>query len=224
MSVIVRAAHDEKHPYTPISNDAIGIGSPLSMKARGLLAFMLSLPDDWDFTVGGLAAFLPDGKRSIKSGLAELEAAGYVARYERVRDAKSGKLGGTTWMICEIASYPRSEPMSRNVTQDMSRDDASYPRSEPMSRFPTLDNGTLQSKDKQKGGSQSQHMGIGFRGEGGELCVSRDVQPESDSQLIPRGIQCIKCGSYIPQDGGFSVNGLPVCDACYTRDFVRRAI
>ena len=38
MSAIMRAAHDEGHPYTPISNDAIGIGSPLSMKARGLLS------------------------------------------------------------------------------------------------------------------------------------------------------------------------------------------
>ena len=206
---------------------------------------MLSLPDDWRFTVGGLAAILPDGRRSVKSGLAELEAAGYVARNDRVRDANTGKLGGSSWVISEVASYPRSEPMSRNVTQDMSSDDASYPRSEPMSRnvtqdmssddasyprsepmsrFPPVDNGTLQSKDKQKGGSQSQHMGIGFRGEGGELCVSCDVQPEGDSQLIPRGIQCIKCGSYIPRDGGSSVNGLPVCDACYTRDFVRRAI
>ncbi len=52
----------------------------LSMKARGLLAYVLSLPDDWDYTVSGLSTAAGMGKAAMNSGLHELETAGYLTR------------------------------------------------------------------------------------------------------------------------------------------------
>ena len=48
----------------------------LSLKARGLLSLMLSLPDDWDYSARGLACLCRDGENSIRSALKELEQAG----------------------------------------------------------------------------------------------------------------------------------------------------
>src|SRR5690554_5376310 len=60
----------------------------ISLKAKGLLGYMLSLPSDWDYTIGGLSKSLLEGKSSIQSALNELENAGYL---ERIRTRKKGK-------------------------------------------------------------------------------------------------------------------------------------
>lgn len=52
----------------------------LSIKAKGLLAYMLSLPDDWKFTIGGLASQLKECKSSVAAMLKELELNGYLRR------------------------------------------------------------------------------------------------------------------------------------------------
>lgn len=57
----------------------------LSLKAKGLMSYMLSLPDEWDFSIKGLSACLPEGKDAIVSGLKELETCGYLVR-EQVRN------------------------------------------------------------------------------------------------------------------------------------------
>lgn len=65
----------------------------LSLKAKGLLSLMLSLPDDWDYSVMGLASISKDGKDSIMSALSELSDAGYV-NIENIRNA-SGQYEST---------------------------------------------------------------------------------------------------------------------------------
>lgn len=57
----------------------------LSLKAKGLLAFILSRPDDWVFSIRGLAHFSKDGPDSVRSAVRELEKAGYIVR-KRKRD------------------------------------------------------------------------------------------------------------------------------------------
>ena len=52
----------------------------LSLKARGLLTTMLSLPDDWNYTIEGLTKILKEGKDSIRGALTELEESGYLVR------------------------------------------------------------------------------------------------------------------------------------------------
>lgn len=65
--------------FTILSNHILR-DKRLSMKARGLLAYVLSLPDDWDYTVAGLSAAAGMGKAAVNSGLHEMEAVGYLTR------------------------------------------------------------------------------------------------------------------------------------------------
>ena len=77
--------------YTVMSNYHLRDKS-LSLKAKGLLSLMLSLPEDWDYTTKGLARICKDGVDSICATVRELEGAGYIVR-ERERHA-DGRLGG----------------------------------------------------------------------------------------------------------------------------------
>ena len=71
----------------------------MSLKAKGLLSMMLSLPDDWNYTVAGLVALNKDGKDSVMSALGELEKFGYLTR-EKVKDDK-GQFAGVEYNIFE---------------------------------------------------------------------------------------------------------------------------
>ena len=71
----------------------------LSLKAKGLLSLMLSLPDNWDYTTKGLASICKDGIDSICSAVKELEQHGYIVR-ERVRNDK-GQLTTIEYTILE---------------------------------------------------------------------------------------------------------------------------
>ena len=71
----------------------------LSLKAQGLFTVMLSNPDDWNYSINGLAAFLKDGKDSIAKALSELEDLGYLKR-RRVTDEK-GHFSGYEYDIFE---------------------------------------------------------------------------------------------------------------------------
>ena len=63
--------------YTVMSNYHLR-DKELSLKAKGLLSFMLSLPDDWDYSINGLVAVCKEGEASIKATLKELEICGYL--------------------------------------------------------------------------------------------------------------------------------------------------
>ena len=79
----------------------------LSLKAKGLLSLMLSLPEDWDYTTRGLASICKDGVDSISTALKELEAEGYLAR-KRFR-RKDGSLGRMEYVIYEHPACKLSE-------------------------------------------------------------------------------------------------------------------
>lgn len=99
---------EHKENYTCISNDVFK--SDLSLKARGMLCTMLSLPDDWEFSENGLQAILKDGQTSVRSAIKELEAAGFLSR-TRERD-ESGRMGRCVWVVCD---YPRFENPSMDT-------------------------------------------------------------------------------------------------------------
>ena len=71
----------------------------MSLKAKGLLSLMLSLPDDWNYSISGLVTLSKDGKDSVMSALAELEKFGYLSR-ERVVNSK-GQFAGVEYNIYE---------------------------------------------------------------------------------------------------------------------------
>lgn len=83
----------------------------LSLKAKGLLSLMLSLPEDWDYTTKGLACICKDGVDSITSALKELESHGYLTR-QRTRYG-NGRLGDITYTIHErpVEQEAKKEPV-----------------------------------------------------------------------------------------------------------------
>lgn len=71
----------------------------MSLKSKGLLSLMLSLPDSWDYNISGLCRLSKDGKDSVMSALAELEKFGYLKR-ERTKN-EEGKFSGIIYHIFE---------------------------------------------------------------------------------------------------------------------------
>ena len=97
---------DKTRDYTVMSNHHLR-NTELSLKAKGLLSLMLSLPDNWDYTTKGLACICKDGVDSICSAVRELEEHGYVIR-KRVRGA-NGQLGSIEYTILEQPAEPSPE-------------------------------------------------------------------------------------------------------------------
>ena len=89
---------EKTRDYTVMSNCHLG-DKRLTLKAKGLMSFMLSLPDDWDYTIKGMAALHADGIDSIRTALVELGRYGYMER-RRNRDAH-GRLRDTEYVIFE---------------------------------------------------------------------------------------------------------------------------
>ena len=80
----------------------------LSLKAKGLLTIMLSLPDSWNYTTRGLAAICKEGVDAISSAIRELEQAGYVVR-RQLRDSR-GRITDTEYVIYERPIGPDTPP------------------------------------------------------------------------------------------------------------------
>lgn len=95
---------DKTRDYTVMSNHHLR-NTELSLKAKGLLSLMLSLPENWDYTTKGLAAICKDGIDSISSCIRELEKHGYIIR-ERMRNEK----GQLTTIEYTILEQPKSTP------------------------------------------------------------------------------------------------------------------
>ena len=95
--------------YTVMSNHHLRNGK-LSLKAKGLLSMMLSLPEDWNYTTRGLAAICKEGVDAIGGALRELEAAGYIVRHQ-LRD-RQGRISDTEYVI-----YEQPQPKNPDTPQ-----------------------------------------------------------------------------------------------------------
>ena len=103
---------EKTRDYTVMANHHLR-NTELSLKAKGLLSLMLSLPEEWDYTTKGLSRICKDGVDSICAGVRELEEHGYVVR-ERIRNP-NGQLGAIEYTILE---QPRTlEPARENPVQ-----------------------------------------------------------------------------------------------------------
>ena len=98
---------EKTRDYTVMSNYHLRDRS-LSLKAKGLLSLMLSLPENWDYTMKGLARICKDGIGSISGGIREREAHGYLVR-ARVRN-ENGQLGSIECTILEQPKEPAQTP------------------------------------------------------------------------------------------------------------------
>ena len=105
----------KENNYTRVSNHYLRDNS-LSFKAKGLLTLMLSLPEDWDYTITGLAQFTADGRVSIASTIRELEEHGYIRRTQT--RGENGSFAQNEYWIYEV---PQTEnaPYAENMeTED----------------------------------------------------------------------------------------------------------
>ena len=101
---VIRVEHNAN--YTTMSNYHLRDGR-LSLRAIGLMSKMLSLPEDWDYTVGGLASIVKEGRDAVRKALMELEAAGYLVR-EQGRSA-GGNFASNDYTLFE---EPRDPPLT----------------------------------------------------------------------------------------------------------------
>lgn len=102
---------EKSSDYTVIDNN-IFKNKDLSLKAKGLLCLMLSLPDNWDYTLTGLSTLSRDGVEATRSALNELESNNY---FRRVQQRVGGKFEDVEYVISE---KPLSEnPISVNPPQ-----------------------------------------------------------------------------------------------------------
>ena len=112
----------------------------LSLKARGLFLLMQSLPDDWSYTISGLAAVAGTGKDQIRAGLKELLNVGYLIM-EQAHD-EGGKFSGNVYILQEEA------PLSENPTTV--KKPAPPLSGKPSTEKPLTENPTLQNNNIQK--------------------------------------------------------------------------
>ena len=102
--------------YTIMSNYHLN-DKALSLKAKGLLSLMLSLPDSWDYTTRGLASICKEGVDGIRATVRELENAGYIIR-RRVRD-QSGQVRSMEYTVFEQPRKPEPEnPVQAKPAQE----------------------------------------------------------------------------------------------------------
>ena len=114
--------------YTVMSNHHLK-DTALSLKAKGLLSMMLSLPDEWNYTTRGLAAICKEGVDAIGGALRELEKAGYIVR--RQLRGPGGRISETEYTIYEkprpAAEEPPEEPGPDTPAPDTGAPDTENP-------------------------------------------------------------------------------------------------
>lgn len=101
---VIRVEHNAN--YTTMSNYHLR-DSRLSLRAMGLMSKMLSLPEDWDYTVAGLASICKEGRDAVRKALMELEGAGYLVR-EQGRGG-SGTFASNDYTLFEESRSPLTE-------------------------------------------------------------------------------------------------------------------
>ena len=117
---------ERNNGYTVMSNHHLR-NKELTLKAKGLLSQMLSLPENWDYTLKGLSLINREQIDAIREAVRELEKAGYIVR-TRERDEK-GRLRGADYVIYELPQIPKSDlPTLENPTLDMRDRDAEFAR------------------------------------------------------------------------------------------------
>ncbi len=136
--------------FTIMSNHHLR-NTELSLKAKGLLSLMLSLPEDWDYTTKGLAHICKDGVDSITTALKELERHGYLTR-QRLR-YDNGQLGDIEYTIHEQPVSTENTGLSpkRENPRQVKPEQAKPKQAEPEQANPVqLNTNPLKTKKSKK--------------------------------------------------------------------------
>lgn len=131
----------------------------MSLKAKGILSLMLSLPDDWNYNISGLVTLSKDGRDSVMSALAELEEFGYLKRIRTTDD--KGRFTGVEYNIYET-------PQQDN----------------PIADERTLENSTLENPNSEKLGLLNTNLIKNLK----ELSINESITKGNGGGLIDDGI------------------------------------
>ena len=130
---------EKTNSYTVMSNHHLR-NPDLTLKAKGLLSLMLSLPENWDYTLKGLSCICRENVDAIRTAVWELEKAGYITRRQG-RDEK-GKMTAIEYTIYEFPQPPKPKiPVSENPISDNTTTEI------PVSENPTQLNKDRSTKD-----------------------------------------------------------------------------
>lgn len=151
--------------YTVMSNYHLQ-DKKLSLKAKGLLSYMLSLPDDWDYSLKGLTIGCKDGLDSVRTAVLELEEHGYVRR-QKVRNAR-GQIIDYDYQVYEspvedIPAVPDDDNSTPPPSTSSGQKSGVKPCSSPFLDFPNLaepnfEKATQQNTNKQNTKRQSTNL------------------------------------------------------------------
>ena len=151
--------------YTVMSNYHLQ-DKKLSLKAKGLLSYMLSLPDDWDYSLKGLTTGCKDGLDSVRTTVLELEEHGYVRR-QKVRNAR-GQIIDYDYQVYEspaedVPAVPDDDNSAPPPSTSSNQKSGVKPCSSPFLDFPNmaepnLEKATQQNTNKQNTKRQSTNL------------------------------------------------------------------
>lgn len=160
----------------------------LSLKAKGLLSLMLSLPENWDYTTKGLARICKDGVDSIGAAIKELEKHGYLTR-QRIRDSH-GRLGDIEYTIHEqpIATPAPFSPKRENPEQVNPRQ-VKPVQGEPKLENPSQLNIQESKTEELKTDSLSTHQSIYPASSETSACNDRIDRIEAYREIIKENIE-----------------------------------
>ena len=110
---IFRIKKDKDNPYVILNKQFLN-NSDLTLKGKGLLTYLLSLPDDWKIYEDEIVKHHKDGKASVRSAIKELISTGYIER-ERIRNS-SGQLNGYNYYVYEVPTTSENPKMDKPLT------------------------------------------------------------------------------------------------------------
>ena len=125
---------EKNHSYTVMANHHLR-DERLSLKSKGLLSLILSLPDDWRISIEGMTQFSSDGKDAIRSAIRELTDAGYITRAQTHSEA--GTFSGYEYVVHETPSPSSGFPTMEKPTTE-----------KPTTGNPTTENPTLRNTEE----------------------------------------------------------------------------
>lgn len=139
--------------YTVLQNHILR--SDMSLKAKGLLCVMLSLPEDWDYTIAGLASVCGTGRDAIRSGLKELEAAGYLTREQSHNE--NGLFSGNLYVVRDTPQPSETSEQAEAEQEQTLQDEPLLENpatvaplsGKPLPENPLPENPTEQNKEEQ---------------------------------------------------------------------------
>lgn len=149
---------EKTHDYTVMANHHLR-DERLSLKAKGLLSMLLSLPDDWEISIRGLASIVTDGVGAVQTGINELIEAGYIVR--RRQHAESGAFAGFEYIIHEIPPCTENPYMDNPYTGKPYTENPAQSSKDKLSTMPPIvphegDGGPLPEGDAREGGDVSE--------------------------------------------------------------------